>query len=183
MPATLTRSHPAPSLPSAQPLSPSDLSNMERAVALYASDMPVGFMMRRGTEMTVAAWILQGVARLGLDEVQRSAACAYGYRLLWLADLTTAEQDQAHRRRFPDARRWDRAERLASCFTTWAGYPMTQAARDRGGRTEVEGACRCGGTGWLGESYDPDEPTMLVERNCPGHNPKALRLPRPGVAA
>ncbi|WP_159072798.1 hypothetical protein [Streptomyces glaucescens] len=164
-------------------LSPSDLSNMERAVALYASDMPVGFMMRRGTEATVAAWIIQGVVRLGLAEVQHSAACAYGYRLLWLADLTTPEQDRAHRRRFSNARRWDRAERLASCFTAWAGYPMTREALDRGGRTEVEGACRCGGTGWLGESYDPDDPTMLVERNCPGHNPEGLRLPRWEVGA
>src|SRR5689334_16551534 len=114
MPATLTRSHPASLLPSAQPLSPSGLSNMERAVALYASDMPQRFLMRPGTEATVAAWILQGAARLGFDEVQRSAACAYGYRLLWLADLTTAEQDRAHQRRFPNARRWDRAERLAA---------------------------------------------------------------------
>jgi hypothetical protein len=160
-----------------------NLSNQERAVALYASDMPLSFLMRPGDDVTVCAWILQGVARLGLGEVRRSAAYAYGYRLLWLADLATKEQDEAHRRRFPDARRWNRAERLASCFTACAGYPMTQAALDRGHRTEVEGACRCGGTGWLRECYDPDEPTTFMERNCPGHNPDGLRLSRQGVAA
>ncbi|MFF4212579.1 hypothetical protein ACFYZE_25110 [Streptomyces sp. NPDC001796] len=151
-------------------------------MALYASDMPLRFLMRRGDETTVLAWILQGVARLGLAEVHRSAAYAYGYRLLWLADLTTQEQDQAHQRRFPNQRRWDRAERLASCFTVWTDYPMTQAAKDRARHPDVEGACRCGGTGWIGECLDPDDPTTRMARNCPGHNPEGRVVPRPGVA-
>ncbi|WP_051926880.1 hypothetical protein [Streptomyces durhamensis] len=156
-----------------------NLSNLERAVALYASDMPLRFLMRPGNETTVLAWILQGVARLGLAEVRRSAAYAYGYRLLWLADLTTQEQDQAHQRRFPNERRWDRAERLASSFTVWADYPMTQAAKDRAGRPEVEGACRCGGAGWIGECLDPDDPTTRTARSCPGHNPEGRITRRP----
>ncbi|MEU6424033.1 hypothetical protein [Streptomyces spiralis] len=152
-------------------------------MALYASDMPLRFLMRPGNEATVLAWILQGVARLGLAEVRRSAAYAYGYRLLWLADLTTQEQDQAHRRRFADERRWDRAERLASSFTVWSGYPMTQAAKDRALRPEVEGACRCGGTGWIAEYLDSSDPTTRAERNCPGHNPEGRAMPRPEVSA
>jgi hypothetical protein len=152
-------------------------------VALYASDMPLRFLMRPGNETTVLAWILQGVARLGLAEVRRSAAYAYAYRLLWLADLTTPEQDQAHYRRFPDARRWDRAERLASSFTVWGGYRMTQEAKDRARQPQVEGACRCGGSGWIGEFSDPDDPTTRNARNCPGHNPEGRRFPRPEVTA
>lgn len=148
-----------------------NLSNQERAVALYASDMPTAYKSPAKNDAAVIAWILQGVVRLGLAEVQRSAACAYGYRLLWLADLTSPEQDQAHNRRLPDARRWDRAERLASSFTVWGGFRMTQAAKDRAHRPEVEGACRCVGTGWIGEYLDPDDPTTRNARNCPGHNP------------
>ncbi|MER8113885.1 hypothetical protein [Streptomyces sp. NPDC094031] len=181
MPATLTRSHPAPLLPSVT-FSVSDLSNGERAVALYASDMPLRFMMQPGTETTVAAWILQGAARLGLAELHRSAAYAYGYRLLWLANWTTPEQDQAHKQRFPDARRWDRAERLASTFTVWGKHSMMQAAKERGLRPLVEGACRCGGTGWIDTCFDPDDPTTAVSMNCPGHNPGGC-MPRPVVIA
>jgi hypothetical protein len=174
MPATLTAS------PSASPVSLelgaavsviANLSNQERAVALYASDMPTAYKATGKSYAAVIAWILQGVARLGLAEVHRSAAYAYGYRLLWLADLTTQEQDQAHQSRFPNGRRWDRAERLASAFTMWGYCRMTRAAKDRAGRPQVEGSCRCGGSGWITECLDPDDPTTRTARNCPGHNP------------
>ncbi|MGW0209150.1 hypothetical protein ACWDZ8_26280 [Streptomyces sp. NPDC003233] len=87
--------------------------------------MPTAYKATGKSYAAVIAWILQGAARLGLAEVHRSAAYAYGYRPLWLADLTTREQDQAHQSRFPSGRRWDRAERLASAFTVWGPCRMT----------------------------------------------------------
>lgn len=173
MPATLVAEHATPVVAPALSVTVADLSHGERAVALYASDMPLRFMMRPGTEMTVAAWVLQGAARLGLDELYRSAAYAYGYRLLWLADWTTSEQDRAYKGRFPDARRWDRAERLATTFTVWGKHSMTQVAKERGRHPMVEGACHCAGTGWI--AYDMGDGTDALQA-CPGHNPDG-RLP------
>ncbi|MEU6069281.1 hypothetical protein ABZ864_33720 [Streptomyces sp. NPDC047082] len=60
---------------------------------------------------------------------------------------------------------------------------MTQAAKDRARQPQVEGSCRCGGSGWISEYLDPDDPTTRNARNCPGHNPEARSFPRPGVSA
>ncbi|MFD9966663.1 hypothetical protein ACFWYA_00565 [Streptomyces sp. NPDC059011] len=150
---------------------------MERAVALYASDMPAGFRYEKGDEETLSGWIVQGAVWLGLEELFRSAACACGYRRLWLADLATAEQRRAHRARFADARRLDLAERLASLVSVFAGVGMAQEAKDRAGRPLVEGACRCGGTGWITDGLDPDDPLTAYFRACPGHNPNGVHRP------
>ncbi|WP_158710363.1 hypothetical protein [Streptomyces sp. NRRL F-5126] len=181
MPATLTASHLAPSLPTTELVSVSDLSNSERAVALYASDMPGEYRYHRGDDGKVFAWIVQGACRLGLPELYRSAAFQNGYRLLWLARTATGEQEGAHKRRFPNAARLRRALSLASL--TVGMTEMSPAARERGGRPQVEGACRCAGTGWFEVCYDPEDPTSVALENCAGHNPKG-HMPTPaGVSA
>ncbi|HEY9371722.1 hypothetical protein [Streptomyces sp.] len=164
MPATLIAAHISPAESRSLTISVEDLSNMERAVALYASDMPTSVRRERRDDRAVAAWIIQGAIRLGLEELYRSAAYLYGYRLLWLADLTTDDQRGANQTRFPNARRLDRAEQIATSFTVCSGLDMTQEAMDR--RTpKVEGACLCGGTGWIKDIA------------CPGHNPTGRPAP------
>jgi hypothetical protein len=175
MPATLTRSHPAP-LPSAQSFSVSELSSGERAVALYASDMPSKYRTRRGDGAVIQDWILQGVARLGLEEVHRSAAYAYGYRLLRLNDLDTPEQRRANLRRFPDQRRMNRAEEVATFFQCGTSVGMSEAARARG--PQVEGECLCGGTGWIALCDEDGDLLAGVDLACPVHN-----MLRPGWGA
>ncbi|MEU1896687.1 hypothetical protein [Streptomyces pristinaespiralis] len=182
MPATLTAPHPAPVLSPVETVPVSELSNQERAVALYASDMPTRFRMRRDDEAMVHGWIIQGASRLGLQEVHRLAAAAYGYRLLWLADLATADQTRAHERRFPNARRFSKAETTATLFTVKTNVPMSQAAKDR--RPQVEGSCPCRGTGWMADAVDPTDPVTAFMIACPVHNRHGLRpAPRPAVAA
>ncbi|MEV0443166.1 hypothetical protein AB0I84_46285 [Streptomyces spectabilis] len=186
MPATLAASHPTsePYTAVSAPVLVSDLSNLERAVALYASDMPTGLLPSSEDHATLHAWIIQGATRLGLEELYRSAAYARGYRLLWLSHLATAEQSRAHELRFPNARRYDQAERLAALFTVTTTLVMSQAAKKRGHSVRVEGACRCGGTGWITVRLDPREPATGTYRNCPAHNPDAVgSLPLAGVAA
>ncbi|MGJ5833497.1 hypothetical protein [Streptomyces ossamyceticus] len=178
MPATLVVEHVAPILPSAHAVSVEDLSNGERAVALYASDMPTRYRNRRGDFDLLASWVLQGVMRLGLDELYQSAAYAYGYRLLWVANSATPEQKAAHARRFPSAARLDRAERLAALLTCGSG--MTPEAKRRGRQPLVEGACLCAGTGWV--AYDMGDGTDALQ-SCPGHNPGGHLPVRAGVAA
>ncbi|MFE0273902.1 hypothetical protein ACFWZY_17575 [Streptomyces sp. NPDC058992] len=179
----LTATHVA-SAPRSLAVSAEDLSNLERAVALYASDMPSRFRWRRSENATVSAWIVQGADRLGLAELYRSAAYLQGYLLLDMARSTTTEQDRAHRARFRDARRLDRAEEVASSLTCLTGTGMSQAAKDRGSRPLVEGVCRCGGSGWIADALDPDDPTTAFHTACPVHNRTGTRpLVVRGVAA
>jgi hypothetical protein len=173
MPATLTRPHPTPLLSSTRPLSVSDLHGGERAVALYASDMPADYRFRKDDADQVLSWILQGAARMGLDELRRSAAFLYGYRLLWLADMVSSEQRRAHKLRFPDARRLDRAEMLAALSIGFPSARVTPEAIKRGEQPQVEGICWCAGTGWV--PFDMGDGTEALQA-CPGHNPDG-RLP------
>ncbi|MFI9767094.1 hypothetical protein ACIHJG_09555 [Streptomyces sp. NPDC052415] len=183
MPATLVAAHANHVAQVVPAVSAKDLSNTERAVALYASEMPNGYRYKGPDHhVTVLAWITQGAARLGLSELYRSAAFAYGYRLLWLARTATGEQTRAHKLRFPSADRLRRAESLASLTIGFPEARMTSEAIKRSRRPQVEGACRCGGTGWIDTCFDPDDPTTAVSTNCPGHNPEGY-MPRPVVVA
>ncbi|MFJ6636026.1 hypothetical protein ACIQMR_32265 [Streptomyces sp. NPDC091376] len=182
MPAMLTAAHTA-SAPRSLVVSVEDLSNLERAVALYASDMPSRFRWRRSENATVSAWIVQGADRLGLAELYRSASYLQGYRLLAMAHLTTTDQDLTHCARFRDERRLDRAEDVASALTCLTGTGMSQSAKDRGSRPLVEGACRCGGSGWIADALDPDDPTTGFHTACPIHNRTGIRTFAWGVAA
>lgn len=108
MPATLVAPHTAPTELA------EELSGMERAVALYASDMPSRYRYSRGDDAMILSWITQGVARLGRDETRRRASFLAGHRKLWLRDLTTPEINRRHKGRFPSARRLGIAEEMAS---------------------------------------------------------------------
>ncbi len=172
MPATLVAEHVAPTTPA---VCVRDLSNAERAVALYASDKPTKYAYKRGDEAQVEAWIVQGALRMGLEDLYQSAEFLRGYRML--SHVATSEQKNAHRARFPQTARLNRAESLASL--TLLMIEVSDTAVQRNNRVQVEGACLCGGTGWSEFCFDPDEPTDSALVACPGHNPKGL-MPTPG---
>ncbi|MFF0745643.1 hypothetical protein ACFYVL_35150 [Streptomyces sp. NPDC004111] len=161
-------------------LSVRDLSNSERAVALYASDMPDAYRHRsRDDDQELESWIVEGAVRLGLDELHQSAAFLSGFQLL--GRFATSEQTKAHRVRFPKKGRLRRVGELASL--TVLIFRMSDEACERGKRPQVEGACRCAGTGWTEFRYELDEPTSVAKVNCPGHNPDG-HIPSPvGVFA
>ncbi|MFD5099353.1 hypothetical protein [Streptomyces albidochromogenes] len=182
MPATLTTPHLVPASAPVPTLSVQDLSNMERAVALYASGMPSCCDGSRAYRPKMHDWIIQGAQRLGQHELRLSAAYLRGFILLDMAGLATPDQKRAHRVRFPNAARLHRAEQSASGFT-WFEVAPSSTAHARGLRLMVEGDCLCGETGWINASTDPDDPTCAVLRNCPVHNPNGTRPVRQAVAA
>ncbi|MFB7647212.1 hypothetical protein ACFC0S_17175 [Streptomyces sp. NPDC056084] len=179
MPATPTVPHLAPVLPLAKAVTVWDLSLNERAVALYASDMPDSYAYKRQDEAQVEAWIIEGAVRLGLESLRQSAAFFYGFTLLGRA--ATVEQRKAHQQRFPKSRRLRRVASVASL--TALMFEMGDEARRRGGCPKVEGACHCGGTGWAESNYDPEEPTSVALVACPGHNPNGIKPTPVGVFA
>lgn len=145
MPATLVAPHVVPATLI------EELSGMERAVALYASDMP----NRYGWPDTsaVVGWIVQGVARLGREEIRRRASFLAGHRKLWLRDMTTPEINRRHKKRFPSARRLGVAEELASGSIMW----ITVAPAARNLPAVIDGTCpRCDGAGklWVNQVID-----------------------------
>ncbi|WP_435974982.1 hypothetical protein [Streptomyces sp. Qhu_M48] len=129
MPALLT-------LPQSGDLSITDLNNGERATALYASDMPSSFRFRKGDGEKLCAWILQGVARLGLEELHRVTAYTGGYLELWVEEQNTPGQDAAHFARFPDQKRFHVAQHEAAMVTFL--YGTSDAAIERSRRRMVE---------------------------------------------
>ncbi|MFD8567104.1 hypothetical protein [Streptomyces sp. NPDC059639] len=141
--------------------------------------MPDSYRYKRGEDTQVEAWIIQGALRIGLEELYQSAAFLDGSRRL--GRYATDDQKKAHKRRFAKAARLRRTESLASLSLLWT--KMTDAARERGKRPQVEGTCRCAGTGWTQICFDPEEPTSVASVNCPGHNPYG-HIPTPvGVFA
>ncbi|MGW5396240.1 hypothetical protein [Streptomyces sp. NPDC003952] len=117
-----------------------DLSNMERAVALYASDMPTSYRYPRGDDEKLCGWILQGAARLGAEELYRSAACASGYMRLWVEDEATPRHTTAHAARFPVEKRFHLAMRMASMVTLGPVPEVSDAALERSDRPIYETA-------------------------------------------
>ncbi|MFD6528598.1 hypothetical protein [Streptomyces sp. NPDC060184] len=178
MPAPPPAPHTPPGPFEAPAISVEELSPGERAVALYASAMPDGYRFRQGDGPQVVAWIVQGAARLGLEELYRAAAYARSHRVLRMAHLLTAEQARAHSDRFGSPRRLDRAGAVAAAVAGSGRVPVSGAALARSGRPLVEGACVCGGTGWFDVHFEPLDPAAVVSRNCPAHNPEG-RTPHP----
>ncbi|MDF0371743.1 hypothetical protein OM788_001569 [Streptomyces sp. KA12] len=174
MPATLVAPRLTPPTSAPAPLvSVEELSHGERKVALYASDMPNRYRYHKGADAQIVTWIRQGVARLGLKELYLSAAYARGYRLLEMSHAATPEQTRAHLARFANSRRLDRAESLAGLTVTGPGrIDISAAAIARSRRPMVEGACDCGGTGWMPLQVFEGEALSL---SCPAHNPTGTR--------
>ncbi|MFE1344029.1 hypothetical protein [Streptomyces sp. NPDC058757] len=96
-------------------ISVSDLTNGERAVALYVSDMPTSYRFRRGDMPKACDWILQGAARLGLEELAYIAALHQECRLEWLRGVTLVVRSVEG---FSDKTRTERAEYLAALVTS-----------------------------------------------------------------
>ncbi|PWG11879.1 hypothetical protein DF268_19165 [Streptomyces sp. V2] len=146
----------------------SDLTGSERAVALYASDMPNG----RGSHSRdeVREWIAQGVERVGVRELRRSARYRYGYRLLELAGMLTPEIRACHTARFPDPKRLRKAGQESS--NSVYGDGMTGAALRRNAQARTEGECPCGGSGRIAFRSPDFDPYAAYERECPVHAPR-----------
>lgn len=148
MPATLVAPHSAPAA------LVEDLSGMERAVALYASDMPTRYRSQGSHDGNLVDWISQGIARLGRDEIRQRASFVAGHRKLWLCDKTTPEIDHRHKARFPSKRRLNTAEELASGTVSW----ITVAPAARNLPAVIDGPCpRCDGAGKLWANWVIDE--------------------------
>ncbi|MEI5136324.1 hypothetical protein RB199_34030 [Streptomyces libani] len=113
MPGTLVSRHVAPAV------SVEDLNNRERAIALYASDMPARYDYAPSDAATLTDWIVQGAARVGLEALYALAAVEREHRLRWLDNTATREELAAHARLFPKARRLRQAEEIASSITLY----------------------------------------------------------------
>ncbi|CQR62470.1 hypothetical protein [Streptomyces leeuwenhoekii] len=165
MPAILVAEHVAPVTSPVPSVSVEDLSNGERAVALYASDMPTGYSLQGPVDTALIEWMVQGVKLLGREEVRRRASYLAGHRKLWLRDLMTPEINRRHKARFPSARRLRVAESMASTSLFW----VSVAPEARELPVVIDGTCpRCDGagklwvnlviddvSGWFEEGYAP----------------------------
>lgn len=145
------------------PIDVRDLTGAERAVALYASDMPNG--RRHYTNEQYRAWIVQGVERLGAEELRRQALYFRGWRLLDMHRLMTAQVQARHEQRFPQRLRLLRADQGGSLTVFMDG--MTEAARLRNSRVDLDGDCPCRGTG--GIAVRGADPESSFEMMCPVH--------------
>ncbi|MFJ9121756.1 hypothetical protein ACIRJO_40280 [Streptomyces sp. NPDC102394] len=153
-----------------------ELSGMERAVALYASDMPTGYSLQGATDSNLADWIAQGVARLGRQETRRRASYLAGHRKLWLRDMTTPEIDVRHQARFPSKRRLKVAESMASMSYFW--IPVAPAARDL--PAVIDGPCpKCDDEGKLWGNWVIDADSEWYEE---GYRPCWLCQSEGGAA-
>ncbi|MFF6916792.1 hypothetical protein [Streptomyces sp. NPDC012466] len=139
MPATMVAEHVSSAGLPVPSVSVEDLSNGERTVALYASDLPDGYRYKRGDEAHLIAWIIQGVNRVGLDRLRDIAALEAGYRRCRARKRATAEQNRAHAERFPSPTRDRRAAELAALVTLFV--PVNDEARERGLRFLLDGPC------------------------------------------
>ncbi|MFJ2166441.1 hypothetical protein [Streptomyces griseofuscus] len=141
-----------------------DLTGAERTVALYVSDMPN--QRRRHTKEQLAAWIAQGVERLGLDEVRQQASFYAGHRALECSRVVTVPVQALHEQRFPKQRRLEWASQM-SANLIYHFPPTDEAVARSRDAVEVDGGCPCRGTGdidvWRG---DPDVSCSMM---CPVH--------------
>jgi hypothetical protein len=170
MPATLV----APHAPAAVLLE--ELEAMERAVALYASDMPTRYLLRGPEDTAVIGWIAQGVARLGREEIRRRASRLLGHRKLWLRDMTTLEIDRRHKERFPSKRRLAHAESVASTTVMW----IAPAPAVRNLPAVIDGPCpKCDGAGKLWGNWVIDDASGWYEE---GYRPCWVCQPEGGAA-
>lgn len=170
MPATIA----VPHAPAAELVD--ELSGMERAVALYASDMPSRYRLQGSEDRNLIGWIAQGVARLGREEVRRRASYLCGHRKLWLRDMTTPEIDRRHKERFPSVRRLSLAESMASTSLLWVRPVPT--ARDI--PALIDGPCpKCDGAGKLWANWVIDDASGWFEE---GYGPCWVCQPEDGVA-
>ncbi|WTD05381.1 hypothetical protein OH717_23795 [Streptomyces albidoflavus] len=154
-----------------------DLATRERMAALYASDMPNRFRAKSVEAAQVAAWIVQGAERLGVEELRRQAVFSYGQRLMERGARVPVHAQAAHERRFPSARRLEQAERAAADSALWARLSASALARNAD--AEVEGGCLCGGSGWIALPPLPEAPDAMA---CPVHGREATRRHGGGAA-
>ncbi|MEV3950060.1 hypothetical protein AB0K57_20750 [Streptomyces halstedii] len=149
-----------------------DLSAGERSVALYASDMPNRY--RTTDDVQIIEWVMQGIDRVGLDEVRRRASYAEGYRRLTRVRMATPQLAARHEQNFPKGNRLLVADRHAANLGLYA--PMSPDARTRNRAADVDGTCPCKGTRTIPLWQDADAAVGLA---CPVH--AATR--RPAVQA
>ncbi|MFG2670313.1 hypothetical protein [Streptomyces sp. NPDC048445] len=144
-------------------VSVADLSSGERSVALYASDMPNRYRTTDAVQIT--EWVMQGIDRVGLDDVRRRAAYAEGFRRLSRVRMVTPQLTARHEQDFPKANRLTVAARHAANLSLYA--PMSADARARNLAADVDGACPCKGTRTIPLWQDEDAAVGLA---CPVHS-------------
>ncbi|MFI6022698.1 hypothetical protein ACIBCP_34275 [Streptomyces sp. NPDC051287] len=172
MPATLDAPQAAPVIALV-----AELSLWERAVALYASDMPDTYGPWDRGNAAFLDWIGQGVARLGRDEIRQRASYLAGYRRVWLRKLETREIRRRHSQRFPSARRLNKAESRASASISFVAE-QTPAARDI--PVVIDGTCpKCDGAGKVWAIWVIDDVSDWCEE---GFGPCWLCQPEGGAA-
>lgn len=140
-----------------------DLSSGERSVALYASDMPNRY--RTTDDVQIIEWVMQGIERVGLDEVRSRAAYAEGYRRLSRVRMATPQLTARHEQNFPKANRLMVADRHAANLNLYARMSAEAIARNRS--ADVDGACPCNGTRTIPLWQDEDAAVGLA---CPVHS-------------
>lgn len=118
------------------------MTQAERTVALYASDMPA--KRRRWSHEQVRAWVAQGVERLGVEELGCRAVFLVGHGRLSRSRVLPVQVQARHEQHFPAAGRLDWASTTATNSLCWAG--ITDAAMHRTGTAAVDGECPCKGT-------------------------------------
>ncbi|MEU3498747.1 hypothetical protein ABZ747_35335 [Kitasatospora cineracea] len=89
------------------------LSGTERAVALFASDMPATYRYRPTDLNQIKAWIAQGAERLGADQVRADEELLRSHNLSLIASSGQPADGSAYRARFPSQRRISRAQSVA----------------------------------------------------------------------
>ncbi|MGW8887320.1 hypothetical protein [Streptomyces sp. NPDC055749] len=174
MPGTLVKPLVQVPVQSGQMVRVQDLTGSERAVALYASDMPSG--RRRHSSEQVREWIVQGVERLGAAEIRRRGEFFYGHRLLELSGLVTPQIQQRHEQRFPKRGRLNVADQESA--NSVFGDRMSEETRLRNGTAAVDGDCPCRGTRCIPTFYDDD--CGPVDMLCPVHARAEIRRHRAG---
>ncbi|WP_326697975.1 hypothetical protein OG909_11880 [Streptomyces sp. NBC_01754] len=129
---------------------------------------------RTTDDAQITEWVMQGIDRVGLDEVRSRAAYAEGYRRLTRVRMATPQLAARHEQNFPKANRLLVAARHTANLNLYA--PMSTAARTRNLTADVDGVCPCKGTRTIPLWQDEDAAVGLA---CPVH--AATR--RPAVQA
>ncbi|MEU3387593.1 hypothetical protein [Streptomyces albidoflavus] len=164
MTALMPERTPATTSPRTSAVTVQELNYWERAVALYVSSMPSRFRAGTVSREQMHAWMLDGVERLGLEEIRRQAQYADGYRRLWMSHLVTVEVERRHKARFPLKGRLNRAEQGAA-DSVFVLAPVSGCREV----PEVDGVCPCGGKGYV-EIGDPGlDPELSYSLDCPVH--------------
>ncbi|WP_432051536.1 hypothetical protein [Streptomyces xiamenensis] len=103
----------------------------ERALALYVSDLPTGFVGGVGESAdALIGWVRQGAARLGYRHLHEEGRRAAHFAALRRAGVASRSQRAAHRRMFPNSARLRMIEGLSLSLTAVLPEPTSGEVGD-----------------------------------------------------